>query len=85
LKDAALWQLAQQEGRLFVTTDKGFAKHRNESHNGIIIVRLRQPNLRKIHQRILQAITQFEREDWPGLLIVMRDYAQSTWRSHQDK
>jgi predicted nuclease of predicted toxin-antitoxin system len=28
--DATLWQLAQQENRLLVSTDKGFAHHRFE-------------------------------------------------------
>lgn len=77
LKDASLWQLAQQEGRLLITTDKGFAHHRDEPHYGVVIVRLRQPNRQKIHERIIKAINQFNAEQWPGLLVVMRDVMQS--------
>src|SRR5215469_16079322 len=45
LVDTALWDIAVREGRLLITTDKGFAEYRTMTHNGILIVRLRQPNL----------------------------------------
>jgi len=76
-----LWEKAQRENRLLITTDKGFAVNRAESHYGILIVRLRQPNEQKIHARILQAINQYPESDWQGLLIVMRDAVQSIWRN----
>ena len=80
MTDDALWEMIQSEGRQLITTDKGFTQHRNESHHGILIVRLRQPNRHKIHQRVMQAMAQFAAEEWPGLLIVMRDVVQSVWR-----
>ena len=83
IKDTALWEYAQREGRLLITTDKGFTSKRSQSHHGIIVIRLRQPNLKKIHQRVIRAIEKFEPGDWPGLLVVMRDVAQSTWRSQE--
>ena len=52
-----------------------------ESHHGILIVRLRQPNRYKIRQRVMQAKSRFEAEKWPGLLVVMRDMVQSVWRA----
>jgi hypothetical protein len=64
-----------------ITTDKGFAQHREEGHHGLLIVRLRQPNRNRIHQRVLQALVQFPHKDWTGLTIVVRDAAQSVWRS----
>ena len=48
--------------------------------HGMIIIRLRRPSRHKIHQRIMQALRQFDDAQWPGLLVVMRDVAQSTWR-----
>jgi hypothetical protein len=72
--------MIQGEERLFVTTDKGFTRYRNESHHGILIIRLRQPNRKKIHQRVMHAINQFKEKDWSGLLVVMRDVVQSLWR-----
>ena len=81
MEDELLWARIQAEGRLLVTTDKGFTQHRHERHQGILIVRLRQPNEAKIHDRVLRAIRQFEATEWPGLLVVMRDSVQSLSRS----
>jgi hypothetical protein len=47
--DSILWEIAQGDERLLITTDKGFAQHREEAHQGVLIVRLRQPNRHKIH------------------------------------
>ena len=80
IQDDALWEMAQQEERLLITTDKGFARYRTVSHHGMLIIRLRRPSRHKIHQRIMQALRQFDDAQWPGLLVVMRDVAQSTWR-----
>jgi len=81
MPDDELWQLAQIERRLLITTDKGFAEHRNEQHSGILIVRLRQPNEQRIHGRVMAALTQFEETDWPKLLVVVRDVVQSVSRA----
>ncbi len=81
LTDELLWEKAQRENRLLITTDKGFTAHRAGSHYGILIVRLRQPNEQKIHTRIIQAINRYPESDWQGLLIVMRDAVQSVWRN----
>ena len=81
IDDDVLWKIAQKEGRLLITTDKGFAQYRNDSHHGILIVRLRQPNRHKIHQRVMQAMACFASEGWHGLLVVMRDKFQSLWRA----
>ncbi len=81
LTDELLWEKVQRENRLLITTDKGFTAHRAESHYGILIVRLRQPNEQKIHARIMQAIDQYPESDWQGVLIVMRDAVQSVWRN----
>jgi predicted nuclease of predicted toxin-antitoxin system len=81
IADEDLWQVAQDDERLLITTDKGFAQHRAEPHHGVLIVRLRQPNRHKIHQHILRAIAQFSGEDWMGLTVVTRDAVQSSWRA----
>ena len=82
MDDEYLWQKSQVERRLFITTDKGFIHHRDETHFGILVIRLRQPNEQKIHQRIMQAINQFSEAAWQGLTVVMRDTVQSTWQSN---
>ena len=81
IADDLLWELAQTEGRLLLSTDKGFVRHRDESHHGILIVRLRQPNERKIHERVLKATAQFAEGEWVGMVVVMRDTVQSVWRA----
>ena len=81
LKDELLSQRAQNEKRLLITTDKGFSSYRYEAHYGILIIRLKQPTRLKIHHHVMQAITKYSEQDWPGLLVVMRDLVQSTWKS----
>ncbi|MBU0704488.1 MAG: DUF5615 family PIN-like protein [Chloroflexi bacterium] len=83
MSDNDLWEIAQREERLLITTDKGFARRRDEAHHGVLIVRLRQPNRHKIHQRVMQAMTQFTAEEWPGLLVTVRDVVQSVWRVNE--
>ena len=79
--DEELWSLAQTEARIVVTTDKGFAEHRDEQHHGLLIVRLRQPNEERLHARVRAAFEQFPEARWPGLLVVMRDEVQSTYQA----
>jgi predicted nuclease of predicted toxin-antitoxin system len=80
LSDEAVWDKAQGDGRLLITTDKGFARRRYKEHHGILIVLLRQPNRHKITRRIIEAMELFSADRWPGLLVVMRDTVMSTWR-----
>ena len=81
MPDDLLWELVQREGRLLISTDKGFVLHRDEPHHGILVVRLRQPNERKIHERVIRAVGQFAEDEWEGLVVVMRDTVQSVWRT----
>ena len=81
MSDSELWAIAVAQGRLLVTTDKGFAARRDEDHYGILIVRLRQPNLRSIHSSVLRAIAHVDEAAWPGLLVTVRDRTLGTWRS----
>jgi len=83
MADDALWERIQQAQRLLITTAKGFASHRDLPHCGILIVRLRKPNRRRIHGRVMQAMGQFKAKQWPGLLVVMRDTVRSTWEARR--
>jgi predicted nuclease of predicted toxin-antitoxin system len=78
--DEDLWRKTQKEERLLVTTDKGFTKNRHEKHHGILVVLLRRPNRHRITQRIIEAMRLFSPDEWPGLLVIMRDTVMSTWR-----
>lgn len=79
MSDSSLWELAQAEQRLLVTTDKGFAARRAEPHCGILIVRLGQPNRTRIHRRVLEAIDHFDEGEWRNLVVAMRDKVMSIW------
>lgn len=79
IADQELWEIAQFQKCLFITTDKGFANKRNEKHYGVIIVRLRRPNRYKIHERVMRAVNQFQENEWPGRIAVVRDNVQSIW------
>ncbi len=81
IDDSALWQIAQRQRRLLVTTDKGFAQRRHEPHHGVVIVRLRQPNRDRIHRRVMDAISLVPEDDWDSLLVTMRDRLHSLWRA----
>ncbi len=81
MSDDLLWALVTKEGRLLITTDKGFVQHRSDSHHGILIVRLRQPNEQRIHDRVMHAIDHFSESGWRGLTVVMRDTVQSVSRT----
>jgi len=83
ITDEELWQSVQKQKRLLITTDKGFSNQRNELHHGILIIRLKQPTRTKIHQRIMQAIKRYSADEWPGLMVVMRDSVQSSWKSRE--
>ena len=84
LSDKDLWEIAAREQRLLVTTDRGFFTHRDCEHAGILIVRLRQPNRKRIHDRVLQALDHFQANEWPNMVVIMRDRAQSRWRRRED-
>ncbi|MBW2591137.1 MAG: DUF5615 family PIN-like protein [Deltaproteobacteria bacterium] len=81
ITDENLWQKVQNEKCLLITTDKGFSSHRDEVHYGILIIRLRQPTRIKIHQRVMQSLKKYSEKEWSGLMVVMRDAVQSSWRS----
>ena len=81
ITDKELWKRVIYENCLLITTDKGFSSHRDEKHCGILIIRLKQPTRLKIHQRVMQSIKKYSEKEWPGLMVVMRDSVQSSWRS----
>ena len=80
LTDPDLWAIALREGRLLITTDKGFAGYRGAAHYGILIIRLRQPNRTRIHASVMHAMREFG-DDWSDRLVVIRDRTQSVSRT----
>ena len=79
--DDALWGRARATRRLLITTDKSFASRPGDSHFGVLIVRVRQPNWLLIHERVLRAMALVAEADWPGLVVAMRDTAMGRRRA----
>lgn len=79
--DRVLWEIAQAEERLLISTDRGFSLNRSRRHHGMLIVCLRRPNRLKIHQKIMAALARFRDEQWSGLTVILRDAAQAIWRA----
>lgn len=73
ITDDSIWEMVQKDERLLITTDKGFIQKRNEKHKGILIIRLKQPNRLKIHQKVMRAINLFKEKEWMGLTVIMQD------------
>lgn len=80
ISDAGLWDIVLKEKRLLITTDKGFVQNRNDEHYGILIVRLKQPNRLKIHQKALKGITLLTEREWPLRTVIMQDLFHSSWK-----
>jgi predicted nuclease of predicted toxin-antitoxin system len=80
LFDDELWNVGQEKKCLLISTDKGFVQYRSHDHFGILVIRLRQPNEAKIHAAIMAAMHDYSPEEWPGLLVVVRDRVRSEFR-----
>ena len=80
MKDELLWELAQKEKRLLISTDRRFLRYWNVSHNGALVVLLSQAKLQTIHAKIMLTLDQFTPEEWRELLVVVRDTFQSIRR-----
>ncbi len=80
IDDEKLWKIVLKEKMLLITTDKGFIQNRHEKHFGILIIRLKQPNRLKIHQKVMKGIGLFNEKDWPRMTVVMQDVFHSAWK-----
>jgi predicted nuclease of predicted toxin-antitoxin system len=80
LNDEKVWALVLRQRRMLITTDKGFLTHRQEKHYGVLVILLRKPNTRKIHEKVVQALRLFQEKDWLGMAVVMRDRVMTMWK-----
>lgn len=71
--DQVVWKAAKSESRLLVTQDLDFADTRlfsNESHCGILILRLRQPGLLALTSKIINIFTNEPVEKWANAVVI---------------
>ena len=83
MSDEEVWKKVQEEQRLLITTDKGFAQKRHENHIGVLVIRLKQPNRLKIHNKVIQAMDLFKEKEWAGLTVVMQDMFHRMWKARK--
>jgi len=82
MPDQDVWRRVKETGCLLITPDRGFSRRRSETHQGILVITLKQPNRQKIHARVVSALGRFPDEtSWRGLLVIVRDRVQSVWRN----
>ncbi|MBI3248307.1 MAG: DUF5615 family PIN-like protein [Deltaproteobacteria bacterium] len=73
LPDEQLWPRVQQEGRLLVTADKGFADLRTYppgSHSGILLLRLEEESRRGYLELVRTVLQQLAMDGHVGDVIV---------------
>ena len=80
MSDEQIWTLACREGRLLISTDRGFARRRAENHRGVLLVCLSRPNRQRIHDRVMGALAEISEGEWPGAVVIVRDRVRSLWR-----
>lgn len=76
-EDPQVWRVAQEEGRFLITQDLDFSDIRvftPGSHNGIMLVRLREPGRDVLYRYVVQAFTTEDTADWSGCFIVLSDH-----------
>lgn len=83
IADDTVWDLAVSHKRLLITTDKWVATKHDAAHPGVLVILLKQPNRKRIHDRVMLGFLRFEESQWPGLILIMRDSVQSLRKVNQ--
>lgn len=79
MKDADIFQRAQDLGAVFLTTDRDFfhtVPHLYPDHQGVIVVALRQPNRSRIIEKMTWIIAHMKPGDFRNRVVQLRD---TTW------
>ena len=74
--DAKLFEWAQEEGAVFLTTDRDFfhtIPHLYDMHCGVIVVALRQPNRINILSRLEWFLDHFGADEIQNRVVQLRD------------
>jgi predicted nuclease of predicted toxin-antitoxin system len=75
-EDLAIFQLAQEQRAVFLTTDRDFfhtIPHLEKNHHGVVVVALRQPNRQSILSRLEWFLQRFEHRDIGNRVFELRD------------
>jgi len=80
--DEFIFQLAQKENAIFLTTDRDFfhtIPHLYQQHAGVVVIALRQPNRARILDRLQWFLTHFGEKDFQNRVFQLRD---ATWMAY---
>jgi predicted nuclease of predicted toxin-antitoxin system len=75
-EDIAIFQLAQEQRAIFLTTDRDFfhtIPHLEKNHHGVVVVALHQPNRQSILSRLEWFLERFEHKDIGNRVSELRD------------
>jgi len=76
IDDTSIFKMAQKESAIFLTTDKDFfhtIPHIFENYHGIIVITLRQPNRKRITEKLFFALNNFELSFFYSKVLLLRD------------
>jgi len=85
IPDSQVLVEAQARDAVLITTDKGFGNilvHPPGSHGGIILLRMRPTNQRRVHEILLEFLRAYDREALRKTLVVIDTH---TYRIRRDK
>lgn len=74
--DQNLWEAAQRESRFLITQDMDFSdvrRFRPGTHCGILLIRLRSPDLGSLIHRIAQLFREEGASTWGGCFAIVSD------------
>ena len=77
--DDVLFAKAQDLAAIVLTTDRDFfhtIPHLHDHHHGVLVIALRQPNRRKILEKLVWALQQFQESEFKNRVFHLRD---KTW------
>ena len=74
--DREVWEAAQKSGRFLVTQDLDFSDIRRfapGSHHGLLLVRLRSPDLRILIDRVTELFRSDDSDGWTRCVVIATD------------
>ena len=75
-EDVDIFQMAQKKEAIFLTTDKDYfhtIPHLYESHYGVIVITLSQPNRRNISDKLMWALNHVNMPTFRDKILLLKD------------
>ncbi|MEW6251875.1 MAG: DUF5615 family PIN-like protein [Planctomycetota bacterium] len=85
--DPEVWEAAQRGQRFLITQDLDFAdirKFQPGAHAGLLLVRLREPTLRRLIDRLTAVLESADLSAWRGCVAILSDARIRVRRPRED-